>query len=217
MNRISFLVNSNILTTSRSNLSIKVFGSRSRSNEENVILYLTFASVCLFSTKTCSKDEGHLKDKIKVTQCQGHIKVKWKEINFLSIVCVFVIVQMVQMVHLRQKRIILCNLEIDFVCMKADKTSFLAMLALSAVQSSAHCKSYIHNAILSIDTSDNSWYNQVYRVIGTPYLSITANNVPNFTTKFNFDRLRAEYIMADLNRQIKHPGPVFFIFMQFTG
>ena len=50
---------------------------------------------------------------------------------------------------------------------------FIAMVALSAVQSST--QTFIHNAILSIDTSNN-WYNQVHWLIGTPYLSIIASN-----------------------------------------
>ena len=34
----------------------------------------------------------------------------------------------------------------------------------------------VHNAISFIDTSDNVWYIQVHWIIGTPYLSIIAND-----------------------------------------
>ena len=45
------------------------------------------------------------------------------------------------------------------------------MIAISAVQSSA--QTFIHNAFLFIDTSNNAWYNQAYR---TPCLLIIASN-----------------------------------------
>ena len=48
------------------------------------------------------------------------------------------------------------------------------MVAISAVQSSA--QTFIHNAILFIDISDNVWYNQAHWLIRTPYLSIIASN-----------------------------------------
>ena len=48
-----------------------------------------------------------------------------------------------------------------------------------AVQPSA--QTFIHNAILFIDTSDNSWYNQVHRANRTSYLSIIAGNGENIT------------------------------------
>ena len=54
------------------------------------------------------------------------------------------------------------------------KLSFIAMIALSAVQSSA--KKFIHNAILFIETSDIARFNQVDCLIDTPYLSIIASN-----------------------------------------
>ena len=50
----------------------------------------------------------------------------------------------------------------------------LAMIALSTVQSSA--QTFIHNAVLFIDTSNNAWYNQPHWLIWTPYLSIIASN-----------------------------------------
>ena len=50
------------------------------------------------------------------------------------------------------------------------------MIALSAAQSTA--QTYIHNAILFIDTSNNVLYNQVHWLIGMPYLSIIATNAP---------------------------------------
>ena len=49
------------------------------------------------------------------------------------------------------------------------------MIVLSAVQSSAQI--FIHNGMLSIDTSNNAWYYQVHSLIETPYLSIIASNV----------------------------------------
>ena len=63
--------------------------------------------------------------------------------------------------------------------------TLLAMIALSAVQSSA--RTFIHNAILFIDISDNAWYNQVHWLLGTPYLSkITSNELLNFAQCFCF-------------------------------
>ena len=38
------------------------------------------------------------------------------------------------------------------------------------------CTDSIHSAILVIDTSNNASYNQVYWLIGTPYLSIKASS-----------------------------------------
>ena len=66
----SFLVYRYILTTSRSSLSIKVFGSRS--NEKLTYFYITVTSVCLYATKTYLKGQGHLK--VKVTQYQAQMK-----------------------------------------------------------------------------------------------------------------------------------------------
>ena len=48
------------------------------------------------------------------------------------------------------------------------------MIPLLAVQSCA--QTFIHNAIMLIDTSDNASYNQVHGLIRTPYLSIKASN-----------------------------------------
>ena len=67
---ISFLVYKYILTISKSSLGIKVIGSRS--NKKWHFLNLTFTSVCLYSTKTYLKGQGHLK--VKVTHCEGQIK-----------------------------------------------------------------------------------------------------------------------------------------------
>ena len=53
-------------------------------------------------------------------------------------------------------------------------TSLLAMIALSVVQS--YAQSFIYNAILFIDTSNNAWYNQADWLIRIPYLSIIASN-----------------------------------------
>ena len=50
----------------------------------------------------------------------------------------------------------------------------LAMIALSAVQSSA--QTFIHNDILFNDISNNAWYKQAHWLIRTPYLSIIASN-----------------------------------------
>ena len=52
--------------------------------------------------------------------------------------------------------------------------SLLAMIALSAIQSSA--VTYIRNGILFIDTSNNPGYNQTHWLIGMLYLSIIASN-----------------------------------------
>ena len=53
----------------------------------------------------------------------------------------------------------------------------LAFIALSAAQSSA--QTHLHSAILVIDNSNNPSYNQVHWLIGTPYLSIKANDEEN--------------------------------------
>ena len=61
----SFLAYIYSLTISRSSLSIKVIGSRSRSNEKLTCFYLTATSVChLYAIKTF----------VKVTQYQGQMK-----------------------------------------------------------------------------------------------------------------------------------------------
>ena len=52
--------------------------------------------------------------------------------------------------------------------------SLLAMIALLAVQSCV--ETFIYNAIMLIDTSDNASYNQVHWLIRTPHLSIKASN-----------------------------------------
>ena len=70
----SFLLYRCILTKSRSCLSIKVIGSRSRSNEKLTYFYITVASVCLYATKIYSQGQCHLKVKVKVTQYQGQMK-----------------------------------------------------------------------------------------------------------------------------------------------
>ena len=54
------------------------------------------------------------------------------------------------------------------------KNSLLALIALSAAQSSARTR--IDGAIFVIDTSNNASYNQVHWLVGTPYLSIKASN-----------------------------------------
>ena len=82
----------------------------SRQAVENVIFYLNFTTVYLYSTKACSKYSGHLKVKFKDTECQGDIKTKSKEISLFLIVnlcdpCVTC------MVHLRLKGILVqCNI-----------------------------------------------------------------------------------------------------------
>ena len=55
------------------------------------------------------------------------------------------------------------------------RQTLLEIIALSTVQSS-----FIHNAILFIDTSNNAWYNQSHWLIGTPYLLIIASNDTDF-------------------------------------
>ena len=52
--------------------------------------------------------------------------------------------------------------------MLGEAGSLLAMIAHLAVQSST--QTFIHNAFLLIDTSDNARYNQVHLLIGTSYL-----------------------------------------------
>ena len=89
-----------IFTISRSSLSIKFIGLRSRSNEKNDIFEFTFTSVCLYSTKTYLKGQGHLK--VKVTQCQGQIKR-----NKFSVYCkYFCHLHVMWMVHLWLKGIL---------------------------------------------------------------------------------------------------------------
>ena len=53
-------------------------------------------------------------------------------------------------------------------------TSLLALIALSAAQSSA--QTHIHSAILVTDISNNASYNQVLWLVRMPYLSIKASN-----------------------------------------
>ena len=69
----SFLVCRYILTTSRSSLSIKVIGSRSRSYEKNdSFSYFNFLILCMWL---------QVINKVKVThQGEGHIKVKVKNL-----------------------------------------------------------------------------------------------------------------------------------------
>ena len=76
----SFLVCRYILTISRSSLSIKVIGSRSRSYEKNdSFTYFNFLILCMWL---------QVINKVKVThQGEGHIKVKVKISSFLPILC----------------------------------------------------------------------------------------------------------------------------------
>ena len=57
--------------------------------------------------------------------------------------------------------------------------SLLAIVDISSVQSSA--ETFIHNAILFIDTSNNAWHNQAHWMIQPPYLSTIASNVIRIT------------------------------------
>ena len=67
--------------------------------------------------------------------------------------------------------------------------TLLAMVALSAVQSSA--QTFIHNAILFIDTFNNAWYNQVHWLIGMPYFPIIASNGSvNSYSRYNYIYIR---------------------------
>ena len=70
----SFLVCRYILTISRSSLSIKVIGSRSRSYEKNdSFTYFNFLILCMWL---------QVFNKVKVThQGEGHIKVKVKYLH----------------------------------------------------------------------------------------------------------------------------------------
>ena len=52
----------------------------------------------------------------------------------------------------------------------------------SEFQSSA--QTFMHNAILLIDTFGKYWYNQIHWLIGTPYLSTIASNEPSLITGF---------------------------------
>ena len=61
-----------ILNISRSSLSIKVIGSRSRLHKKTGIFYLTVTSVSFYFTKTYLEGQGCLK--VKVTQYQGQVK-----------------------------------------------------------------------------------------------------------------------------------------------
>ena len=78
----SFSAHRDISTISRSSSSTRVIMLKSRSNLKNDTFELTFTSECLdlYSTKTYLESQGHLK-----------VNVKQNEINFLSIVNVFVI------------------------------------------------------------------------------------------------------------------------------
>ena len=76
----SFLVCRYILTISRSRLSIKVIGSRSRSYEKNdSFTYFNFLILCMWL---------QVINKVKVTHHgEGHIKVKVKISYFLPTLC----------------------------------------------------------------------------------------------------------------------------------
>ena len=50
-------------------------------------------------------------------------------------------------------------------------TPLIAMIDFLTVQSSA--QTFIHNAIVFIDTPNNALYNQAHWFFGTPYLSMT--------------------------------------------
>ena len=52
--------------------------------------------------------------------------------------------------------------------------ALLAIVDISAVQSCA--LTFIHNAILFVDTSNNARLNHAHWLIGTPYLSTIASN-----------------------------------------
>ena len=58
------------------------------------------------------------------------------------------------------------------------------MIARLAVQSGA--QTFIHNAIMLIDTSDNDSYNQVHWLIGMPHLSTKTSNDSDFGESFIF-------------------------------
>ena len=65
------------------------------------------------------------------------------------------------------------------------RATLLAIIALSAVQSST--QTFIHNAILFINTTNNAWYNEAHWLIGTPYLSTLASNEKIFhASRFRF-------------------------------
>ena len=76
----SFLVCTYILTISRSSLSIKVFGSRSRSYEKNDnFTYFNMSILCIWL---------QVINEVKVThQGEGHIKVKVKLSTSFPILC----------------------------------------------------------------------------------------------------------------------------------
>ena len=63
---------------------------------------------------------------------------------------------------------------LTFVVIAEVSLKFLTMIAFSAAQSSA--QSFIHNAILFIDTSDYARYDQPHWLIRMPYLSTIASN-----------------------------------------
>ena len=52
--------------------------------------------------------------------------------------------------------------------------ALLAITDISTVQSSA--QTFIHNAVLFIDSFNNAWHLQAHWLIGTPYLSTIASN-----------------------------------------
>ena len=60
---------------------------------------------------------------------------------------------------------------------------------ISAAQWSA--QTFIHNAIMFIDTSNNAWHNQAHWLTGTPYLSTVSSNDIKYLylTNLNIERL----------------------------
>ena len=69
----SFLVYRYILTPSRSSLSIKVIGSRSRSNVFLIIFYQNCQFYVFLFHSYMIKFQGHLKVKVKAVQYQGQL------------------------------------------------------------------------------------------------------------------------------------------------
>ena len=80
----------------------------------------------------------------------------------------------------------------------------LAIITLSVVQSSV--QTFIHNAIMFIDTSNNDWYLQAHWIIGTPYLSIITSNVTYWKTTLWKYGFVAIINVLHLQRAIKSLG-----------
>ena len=88
-----------------------------------------------------------------------------------------------------------------FTVMSKTSVLLLAIIALSAAQSSA--QTFIHNTIMFIDISNNAWYNKAHWLIGTPYLS---SNVKKSCTHLAILRNKRTQTHATVNAVYLLPG-----------